>query len=354
MRSYFMPAIAIAMIMPATARSDDIPNLDVRPICRGIASQSADPLATGLQATFEQCVQAEQDVREQLKKAWPTFSAADKRHCVALATTGGESSNTEFLTCLEMARDVRGLRSEAASSGARGATTQAPSSPSPPTVQPASANTASRPASEPTNIDADSTLKELQRVKADALNARASEALTQRKLANAEADLKRAQEEAGRATKEAEQAKADAKAVREAKAEAERKLADAESARMAAEESAAKSERGLITWLPSWLRSWFGSVRSAGVSVFCESLSARRAVSGISDSAWPRTIGRVSLATTPWSVSRTAAAQAASAVSMASTRMERHKDRVDRPAPTAPDHIGRTSVTSGMKWRSKF
>jgi hypothetical protein len=61
------------MIMPATARSDDIPNLDVRPICRGIASQSADPLATGLQATFEQCVQAEQDVREQLKKASSTF-----------------------------------------------------------------------------------------------------------------------------------------------------------------------------------------------------------------------------------------------------------------------------------------
>jgi hypothetical protein len=35
--------------------------------------------------------------------------------------------------------------------------------------------------------------------------------LAQRKLANAEADLKRAKEEAGRATKEAEQAKADAK-----------------------------------------------------------------------------------------------------------------------------------------------
>ena len=52
--------------------------------------------------------------------------------------------------------------------------------------------------------------------------------------------------------------------------------------------------------------------------------------SGISASAWPRTIGRLSLATIPWSVSRTVAAQAASAVSMASTRMERHKDRVDR------------------------
>jgi hypothetical protein len=55
---------------------------------------------------------------------------------------------------------------------------------------------------------------------------------------------------------------------------------------------------------------------------------------------------------------RAAAAQAASAVSMASTRMERHQIRIDRRRQlrriTAPDHIGRTSVTSGMKWRSKF
>jgi hypothetical protein len=65
-------------------------------------------------------LQSEQDVREQLKKEWPTFSAADKQHCVALANTGGESSYTEFLTCLEMARDVRALRSaETASSRAR-------------------------------------------------------------------------------------------------------------------------------------------------------------------------------------------------------------------------------------------
>jgi predicted phage gp36 major capsid-like protein len=264
MRSYFMPAIAIAMIMPATARSDDIPNLDVRPICRGIASQSADPLSTGLKATFEECMRSEQDVREQLKKAWPTFSAADKQHCLALAKTGGESSNTELLTCLEMARDVRGLRSAEAASSSGAAATRAPSSPSTLTVQPAPADSASRPSSEPTNMDVDSTLKELQRVKADAQNARASEALAQRKLANAEADLKRAQEEAGRATKEAEQAKADATAAREAKSEAERKLANAEVARTAAEErqraseSAAKSKPGLSTWLPSWLRSWFG------------------------------------------------------------------------------------------------
>ena len=86
MRSYFAPAITLAMIMPAilSARSDDIPTLDVRPVCRGIASQSA--LEVGLQQTsFEQCVQSEQAVREEVKKEWSTFSAADKSHCVALA-----------------------------------------------------------------------------------------------------------------------------------------------------------------------------------------------------------------------------------------------------------------------------
>lgn len=116
-------------------------------------------------------------------------------------------------------------------------------------------------------MDSESTLKELQRVKADALaartdaqNARASEALTQRKLADTEADLKRAKEEAGRASKEAEQAKMDAKNAQEAKAQAERKLADAEAARSAAEErlkaseDAAKNQGGFGTHL----RSWFG------------------------------------------------------------------------------------------------
>ena len=114
MRSYFTPAIAIAMILPAilSARSDDIPTLDVNPVCHGIAMQGE--LEAGLQRTsFQQCVQSEQETREQIKKEWSTFSAADKSHCVALAKTGGESSYTELVTCMEMARDVRKLRENA-------------------------------------------------------------------------------------------------------------------------------------------------------------------------------------------------------------------------------------------------
>jgi hypothetical protein len=119
MRSYFAPAIAMVMIMPAilSARSDDIPTLDVNPVCRGIAMQGE--LEVGLQQTnFQECVKSEQDVREQIKKEWSTFSTADKTHCVALAKTGGESSYTELITCMEMARDVRQLHSQADKSSA--------------------------------------------------------------------------------------------------------------------------------------------------------------------------------------------------------------------------------------------
>lgn len=117
MRGSFVFVVTIATIAPSTlsARSDGIPTLDIRPVCRGIASQSADPgIGQGGQAeTFQRCVESEQAVLEEIKKKWPAFSAADKQHCVTLAKTGGESSNTELLTCLEMARDVRILRSTA-------------------------------------------------------------------------------------------------------------------------------------------------------------------------------------------------------------------------------------------------
>jgi hypothetical protein len=94
-----------------TARSDDIPTLDVNPVCHGIAMQGE--LEAGLQRTnFEQCVQSEQATREQLKKEWSTFTTADKSDCVALAKSGGEPSYTELFTCMEMARDVRKLHED--------------------------------------------------------------------------------------------------------------------------------------------------------------------------------------------------------------------------------------------------
>ena len=294
MRKGVVPALAVAMTMSAilSTRSDEIPTLDVRPVCHGIASQSGDPGDVGLQTTFEQCVQSEQDVREQLKKAWSSFSAADKQHCVTLAKTGGESSNTELLTCLEMARDVRTIRSTGTSGKA---TTPIPSLPSPSSSRsssslsslylsarsspsPSSPPTAMVQPAPPTNEPSKTMVKELQQAKVDALNARTSESMAQRKLADteadlkqakdeaartikeaqqakadAEADLKRAKDEAGRATKEAQQAKADVQVALQSKVEAERKLAESE----ATEKRNQIQADPLGTWLRglgAWLR----------------------------------------------------------------------------------------------------
>jgi len=52
----------------------------------------------------------EQADRETMKQEWSTFSAADKKGCIAEATMGGDSSYTDLVTCLEMARDVRKMK----------------------------------------------------------------------------------------------------------------------------------------------------------------------------------------------------------------------------------------------------
>jgi hypothetical protein len=110
--------IAVATVLAALdlsgspSRSDQYPTLDTAPVCHGITEQS--DLEAGLyQTSFNECMKAEQAERNAMIKEWATFSSDDRMHCVAEATMGGESSYTELVTCLEMARDVRQLRSEA-------------------------------------------------------------------------------------------------------------------------------------------------------------------------------------------------------------------------------------------------
>lgn len=92
-------------IMPA--QSDELPVLNVLPLCRGIVSQGDAPLQAGDRSvTVEECLKAEQDDRATMKQEWSTFSASDRKNCIAEATMGGESSYTDLLTCLEMARDI--------------------------------------------------------------------------------------------------------------------------------------------------------------------------------------------------------------------------------------------------------
>lgn len=270
MREFLATVLVTVAIGPsvALARTDDIPNLDVRPVCRGIASQSADPGIGGQGETFQRCVESEKEVREQIKKRWSDFSAGDKRHCVELAKTGGESSNTELLTCLEMSRDVRNLRSAAASESgkpapslstpnpaATSAVPPAPAAPSTPTTPPESAG---RSAALATEKELDRAKGEVERAKADAQAAKTSEALAQRKLADAETALRRAKEDVERAKAETERAKAEADGARKSEATVKRQLADAEAARAAAEKKVCQTGDTEGQGLGGRLRRWLG------------------------------------------------------------------------------------------------
>jgi hypothetical protein len=89
------------------ALADDVPTLNVAPLCRGIAAQGADPFEAGdPNVTFKQCMDSEQTDRTTVAKEWSQFSAGSRQMCTDEARTGGESSYTDLLTCLEMTRDV--------------------------------------------------------------------------------------------------------------------------------------------------------------------------------------------------------------------------------------------------------
>jgi hypothetical protein len=106
-------AIGAQLMMPVVSAADSVPKLNVEQVCEGIAQQGGvtfhDP---AIAQEKKNCLESEQSIREELLKQWPNFVAADKTHCVNESVMGGQSSYTELLTCLEMARDVRAMRIE--------------------------------------------------------------------------------------------------------------------------------------------------------------------------------------------------------------------------------------------------
>src|SRR6202795_460495 len=109
------PALILGaqLIMPVAA--DGVPTLNVEQVCQGIAQQGGVSFHdTDIAEEKKNCLDSEQATRDQIAKEWSSFSPADKTACTNESRMGGDSSYTELLTCLEMARDVRAMHSEQA------------------------------------------------------------------------------------------------------------------------------------------------------------------------------------------------------------------------------------------------
>jgi len=122
-----LPPALLLCVSLAIPVVDKVPSLNVEQVCDGIAQQGGvsfhDP---NIAVEKKNCLDSEQAIRDEIAKQWSSFSAADKTACTNEATMGGDSSYTELLTCLEMARDVRSLHNESQKPAAPGSVPPAP------------------------------------------------------------------------------------------------------------------------------------------------------------------------------------------------------------------------------------
>jgi hypothetical protein len=91
----------------ALAKDGSLPKLNVESVCR--ASEKALAAAAGTTSdTLGSCMSDENDARKQLEKDWATYSVSDKGRCIQ--PKDYTPGYVEWLTCIEMDRDVRALR----------------------------------------------------------------------------------------------------------------------------------------------------------------------------------------------------------------------------------------------------
>ena len=103
-------SVSITFLLSAVlmAWSDEVPVLDLNPICYGIARGALDAGERGgPDLSFARCVRSEQALRRKLVKEWSSFALADKQNCVAETTMGGLASYTNLYGCLKSATTAR-------------------------------------------------------------------------------------------------------------------------------------------------------------------------------------------------------------------------------------------------------
>ncbi|MGE3149627.1 MAG: hypothetical protein AB7K04_11235 [Pseudorhodoplanes sp.] len=100
--------IVLGLQISVAQAADGVPDFDTRPSCTGAARASV------TNRDMEGCMRQEREAREQLVRSWSQFAPADRTSCQDSTSLGGIPSYVEFLTCLEIARDVKNARKDSA------------------------------------------------------------------------------------------------------------------------------------------------------------------------------------------------------------------------------------------------
>jgi hypothetical protein len=105
----FAPIFVGMHVLVATA--GNVPRIDIEKTCRASEKSTKEVFGnTAIGNIFESCMATEKANLEQLLKDWGTYPAVAKERCVQPAVYMPNYS--EWLTCLEMERDVSKMRLE--------------------------------------------------------------------------------------------------------------------------------------------------------------------------------------------------------------------------------------------------
>ncbi len=115
-------AALLSQVATAAFAAPNVPTVDIRGTCRAAAGAMVSLMGgSSMERDIEICLSSEQSAREQLLKDWATYSVQDRARCVRPGVY--LPSYVEWLTCLEMERDVRKMKLEQPDPGGRGVIT---------------------------------------------------------------------------------------------------------------------------------------------------------------------------------------------------------------------------------------
>ena len=114
-KNSFTAALIVGTMSGSLAKDAAVPTVDLQQFCKETASIT---MGTNSQSDLDACMHDQQDARDQLAKGWTTYPALAKERCVKPKEY--RSSYVEWLTCLELTREVIRLRKEKSTSATAG------------------------------------------------------------------------------------------------------------------------------------------------------------------------------------------------------------------------------------------
>jgi len=93
-----------------TSRAGSVPTANIRRTCQTAQKTITAIFGDDTAITLDGCLRQEQEAADHLAKNWATYPSEDRLRCAN--RTGYMPSYVEWLTCFEMARDVRQMRKD--------------------------------------------------------------------------------------------------------------------------------------------------------------------------------------------------------------------------------------------------